>query len=66
MTEDEVATIYADSHLSALDHFPDNKSEAKESLACFVANCIMSIGMSTEEFVANINRYIKYYKGRMQ
>ena len=64
MTPKEIANKYANDHEELLNYFPDKASEAKESLACFVANAILSFPITKEEMFELIDKYYIYYKNR--
>ena len=53
---------FAVEHRKALNFFPDNEEKAKDSVACFVANCILSFEMSPIDMFKMIEEYIEYYK----
>lgn len=59
----QVARTHATDHLKALDCFPEQRNDAIESLACFVANCLLSLNISEEEMFSKISEYVNYYKG---
>lgn len=61
---DAIAKEYAEDHVRALDHFPDDESKAKHSIACFVANAILSLEMEQTEMTALVSAYIQRYRDR--
>lgn len=64
MTEADVAAKNAQSHLNAVELFPDDPIAAGESLACFIANCLLSIKLDPETFYNRVDDFLAFYVAR--
>ena len=56
-----IAAKAAPSHIKALELFPDDPNEAADSLACFIANCILSIGCDPQTFYNRVDDFLAMY-----
>jgi len=56
-----IAAKTAQSHLKALELFPDDPNEAVDSLACFIANCILSTRCDPQTFYNRVDDFLAMY-----